>query len=988
MHVLKKIIPALSLLVFLCGSVGFHPLGLLAQPSSGEVPLAQRHPLEDLQAAQAAAKQQSFDKALTILQPYTANPLEFPLQVSDYITILYWQGKPDKALSFYESLPPSFPQRDYLLSNMARASYDLGRQHQAAVLYQKLLERHPDDADALEGLVRSLLAEEQNQKAYDSLKKHPELTNKNKQLQGYEITSLMHLRRYAEALSLYDQVAAQYPSETSTWLEKRDEQFKALSPTDRAEAMQQVQQNINHEKKEVSEHLFVLTMLFQDTDTALTLLKEQGFHPQDFSAPVACQIARAYFTKGQDSTALQIYTSVLSQYPSDFEARLGSVYVLARMGNHEKAMALFDGIQKEYEGNLKIYYAQAYLYEQQRDFIRAIEVYDHMLKLAPDNMVVERLRIRAYSDLGASLYALELATQFFPQDQALKESILGDYALNPIQWEAPKEAVAIYNSIVPAAETDRQRYLFDRIIALGKAEEHKEVVQAYEELVEGKKYPIPPWVKESAAGSYLYLEDPDRALQLYNEALKQDSKSLIAHQGKFSTLQELRKWCEAEALYEELDKRTPEYIWAGKRRAYNEEKMSLNIDRGWMLMYGNRLNDAEPYFGNLYEKAPGNISVRSARAHLHAWRGWPRRSLEEFNIISSMAPNYRAAKTGKISVLNTLAHKEEARDVAAELLAQRPDDKHLNQLVRDLKIEEMNGNNFNFYFETEEDGGKDLGMQDEAFTPLSLYTNLFATWQYRRTWKDKLDETGIALGDDKPVYFRRGGIGMDHTFNSDWGMRQLLTVDYESGDEFGSLTQVNWNPDDEWFFTGSFDSFSIDIAQRARRAGVTAKQANFSATYKESEWRQYDLGISRQFFSDGNDRDQLSLGYEQNLFIKNDWRMRVYLNLYAMKNSDWDSDTISYYNPESTWGASLTHMTEQTVWDAYEKYFAHRLYLTVGNSKQQNYTDGVITSVKYEQDFTFSHTNSLLWSVWYGDHLYDGDRTASLVFNIMWKIRF
>jgi biofilm PGA synthesis protein PgaA len=184
------------------------------------------------------------------------------------------------------------------------------------------------------------------------------------------------------------------------------------------------------------------------------------------------------------------------------------------------------------------------------------------------------------------------------------------------------------------------------------------------------------------------------------------------------------------------------------------------------------------------------------------------------------------------------------------------------------------------------------------------------------------------------------------------------------------------------------DTFTTDVAKRAWAKKVTARQIAFNGKYRESEWWEYNFSLSQQRFSDDNERNELMMDYQRNIYLKNNWRMRLFLGLYAAHNSEWDNPDIDYFNPKNAWGLSVTHMTEQTVWKIYNHYFIHRLYLTVGNYKQHSYSNGLIGSLRYEQDFEFSDIHYLRWGVNVGTNVYDGENIGSIGLDLVWTLRF
>ena len=52
-----------------------------------------------LKRAGKMVKDGNYKKALSILSPFTSEPMKYPAIYSDYIVILFWDGNADKALS-------------------------------------------------------------------------------------------------------------------------------------------------------------------------------------------------------------------------------------------------------------------------------------------------------------------------------------------------------------------------------------------------------------------------------------------------------------------------------------------------------------------------------------------------------------------------------------------------------------------------------------------------------------------------------------------------------------------------------------------------------------------------------------------------------------------------------------------------------------------------------------------------------------------------
>ena len=961
--------------------------GSLRAESAGarEAIPADRDPQTSMISARQWIEQGNYSKALSELRPFALQPERYPRHHSDYIVVLFWSGEPEQAIRLYEEMPASLPKKEYLKRNIAKAYLDTGGYMKAASLYRSVLRSAPDDTDALQGLIRSQVAAGQVQEATESFNRFIEKSEMTLEMELIKCGLLADLEHYKDSLFAYSRLIETSGTRAERIAKQCDDHFAALDPSHRQAALDQIQSAAATGVQGGKVYHVMLLALFGQYEKAIKFYRQYGLSPVHLTPHTAYWVGWAYFKTGKTEDALTIFNHLLEQDPANLRGRTGSAYCLARSGKNSAALSMLEPLVLKIPDNLEIYYAMAYAHEQARHFKEAIDVYDKMLTLSPGNKTVERLRIRAFSDMGASTYARRIASASLPEDHALAFEVTADSAADRIRWEEPAMASHILDAIPHDAASERLDY--DRIVALNRDDRHLEAVKQYESLSH-KNGSAPAYVLSAVADSYLNLEQPETALKLYDAALAQNPDDFHIKLGRFYTLKELRRWKEARNLLNEIDANTHAFIGRGQNRRYNPDQLDLDIARGWFLVHENRLAEADSYFQKLLKDAPANLEIRSALAHIYLWRGWPRRSMEAFDILHTIAPEYQPPKTGRIAALNTLAFKNKAREKGEALYRKYPRKKWVQRLARQFEVEQMNANRFEISLSREEDGIVDILMRDMVSTPLSLYTRLYGFMLWRRTWNDDPDEAARTLGDDKATYFKRLGTGITHIFNSDWEASQQFSINYDDGEEFGSLSQLNWTPDDHWRVSAMVDTFSTDVAKRARAAGISSKKIWTGIGYRESEWREYTISTSRQFFSDDNDRDEATLGYEQNLFVKNDWRMRVYLDLYGTRNSQWDDPNVNYFNPKHAWGFSITHMTEQTVRDMYEKSFVHRLFLTAGNYDQYAYSSGPVGSIRYEQEYEFSDTNALLWGMSAGRNLYDGDSLDSISIDAAWTVRF
>ncbi len=908
------------------------------------------------QKIKALIEEGKYDDALSMLSPYIRNPLKHPRATSDYIVILVWKNNWDEAIELFEGLPSTFPFKAYLLRNVAKAYYETGRYSRAATLYEITLEKAPADREAMKGLVLSLNKKGEPERALEYLENLP--LQDSRELQRIKARLLFEMGEYAEALRIYNRTGDE--EDINREIEGL---ITSLSRDERAELLNRLEAS-----GAPGDYISALVTL-GEYKTAIEVLEEKGESLKQ-TDNLLSQAGWAYFKEGDTVKAKEYFNSVLKRNPRYFRAALGLSYCLGREGETAGALEILDGLPEE---DIRVSFARAYVYEQAEMFLDAIKQYDRILQRHPGQKVALRLRLMALSDLGAPSLALEKAERMLPDEKDLQITFKGDMAVDRIRWKESEVA----RRILPLLLGDRsnRRARFDYIVALADSTEMKEAVKAYTELLDDGISP-PPWVLENAAKAYLYLEEPEKALDLFNKALSQNPRSYTGRLGKFYTLQELRRFNEAREVLDVLDREEPDLYMLGKEQLPNWRKLEIAVVRGWMLGYEDRLDEAEKHFWKLREQAPANMGIRTGLAHIYLWRGWPRKALREFRIINTLEPDNVKARIGKLYSLDQVDYREAARKGAESLLKKYPRNKHVHQLVRQLEIGEMRELKGDFVYYRDEDGFEDILLRTELYQPLGLHTRAYGFFHWQKSLEDEAPGS---------FYYRRIGAGLEHRFNNRWHVRQHFSIDYDTGEDFGSYTEILYTPDDYWRLSLSYDSFSTEISLRARVAGIEASKLESAVTYRESEWREYGIALTYFNFSDGNDRLQGMINYEQGLYVKNNWKLRFFLELYSSTNSREDAP---YFNPEYDISLSGTLMTEYTHWRIYNRAFLQKLFLTAGMYKQSGYDPAPIWALRYEHNYDFSDTQALVWGLTLARRVYDGEPVHSYAFYITYRGRF
>lgn len=910
-------------------------------------------------------------EALELLSPFISEPAKYPVAVSDYISILVWESRFSEAITLYEGLPHSFLKRPYLSRNAAKAYYEMKEFQKAFFIYKDLLEQIPLDEEVHKGVVYSLMQSGDYDSADDYLRKFLMTSSDPLSLYLIKIQILMYQKKYNEILSVYRVLLDRNDIDKEYIYKLREDMMADLSAEMRGEMINALSSSVEAGEKEALPDYILANIISRKYEPAIKVFESPDTKSDEFTDNMMSWIAWAYFKTGNIVKAKKIYQQILTAVPGYARANVGLSYCLAEEGQAGKAHEILDRLQSAQPQNTEIMYARAFVYEKSQRFWPAIREYENILKISRNNPTAGRLMFKALSDLGASSQVLEEVDNKMLHEPVLREKILGDMAVDRIKWKEYRMAI---NILLPLAEDDMNlRARYDYIKALIEDEDMKEAVQAYEDLIKDG-VSVPAWLLEDIAGAYLYLERPLDALKLYDESLRINPSSYDGRMGRFYTLQELREWGEAGKTLEDLDRDTPEVIKSDTKIDPNWPKLDIMFARGWFLLYEERYKDAEEYFRGLHEMAPANAGFRAGLAHTYLWRGWPRKALTEFRIAETPDPKDVGIQTGKIATLNTLAFREEARKEAQDLLGLHPKAKRVLDLVRRFKVEDMRQFVTDFEVSSDDDGFAGTHLETRLSIPVSPYTRMFGFL----LWEKSEDKENVNV-------FRRTGIGVDHVFNSSWHVLQQFSANYNNGKDVGSLTRIGFTPDDYWAFDLSYDSFTKDVPLRARIFGIDADKLDADITYRESERRSYRLSLSQMQFSDDNKRYQGLFEYEQELLVRNDWKMKLFLDLFTSSNSLEDTP---YFNPHSDLSIGATHMTEYTLFRMYNKSFVHRLYLSLGAYRQSGFSTYGTGSLRYEHEINFSDVHSLLYGADVSRRVFDGDAVTGYGFNVTWRRLF
>lgn len=921
------------------------------------------------QRALPLIKEGKYGEALPLLERALEETPQDLFLKGDYLLCLTWTGAYEKAVKFYLKNEKELFKLKYLPKHIARAFLETGDFPRAKKLYEEAHTVDPADQEVFKGLIISLHRLREFSLAHDLLKKKeksfPELASFLKAL------TLEKEEKKRAAYALYAQLTLKVREEKllKEIQERRQEVYSSLNREDFSTLLQ-----------EFAPHNLLTALLFMDGQQYQKALKDLPPDYLNFPWGFLIELGWAFFKEKRYAEAINVWQLARARYPQTCWPRLLLVYPWAMTGKVAEGHKVIDEIIASQCFLIDALFAKAFLYEQSRDYLAALRVYEEILQLHPQNISAQKLRIYNLAELGATSLAYQ---EFFAQgikDQELHDLLEGHKAVDHIRWEQTKEAAHILEKQL-AANPQNLRARYDYIIALRDQGRMEEVLAQFAQI-KSTNQEIPPWVLEAAADAYLTLKKPDKALVYYDKALALELrfKSLL---GRFYALQDLREWKKAEQALLEVEnflkKERPE-SWAKVERVPQEgwflpysERLKQTLEyyescfgyleaKGWFLLRQDKLKEAEKFFESYLQKAGLSSDFRNGLAHTYLAQGKPRRALEEFKIIENIDPLSLKAGNGLALTLNTLNYKKEARQLVQRLWQQDPANKHIQNTKETFRVEDMGNIYGEGGFISENPGAKEYWAKLRLTEPVIPTFKLFQ----ELLWQE-------AKEDDSSFTWNRAALGAEWIVFPELIWKQAATFDYQKMRDWGYATTLTFWPSDPLRLTAGFDSFSTAIPVRARAAGVEGKNAYLNIHYLESDLRYYGATLGNDWFSDDNQRVYGQLYYDQNILNRPDFKIRLGGEIYY---GGYQKTDVPYFSPAEEFSFQINAGFHWLPYLFYEKEVRSSLYGRIGMYKQRDYSFYLIGGLTYEMGIRISRTFSLQGSISWDQKVYDGNSTG------------
>ena len=682
-----------------------------------------------------------------------------------------------------------------------------------------------------------------------------------------------------------------------------------------------------------------------------------------------------------------LYRESIARDADRAEPWIGLALTLTSAGDLDAATAMVTTLTARFPQRTDVLEAAAEVAVAKRDLFNALAAYQAILVQKPADVAALRGKILTLGRIGAPQLAAELADRnpgvLAPHERAALAAdstatrirwgaIAADAGRGPVRFalldQALAESVAAgeraLDLAVELGAVERQLAL-DRVVALSARFRMAEAVALYQALA-GRVAPVPAYVKNSAAGASLYLENPEFARDLYREALALDPNNLESRLGLFYALAESEEHTAALDQIDQLVAVTPIWIdaWSPATVRENPAYAQVLTTRAVAPLLANQPGEGFGRLNRLSDRAPFNMDIRTSLASSMRARGWPRAAERELRWILAAEPFNGPALGERAGALLEMGDFRAAATGLAAAQAVSAEDKRVTGATRLAKVHEMR--------ELIVDGtvgrssGGPSGTQDFALESW-LYSSPLGS-QYRAFAHLYDAQARFANGSGRR---ERAGVGLEYRsplMRATGELSQGL-----NGGSTGAAASLAVTPNDFWTFRGKLDSSANQIPLQAHLAGINARHALAEIVWRADESRRAAVSLQRFAFSDGNRRDVAQARWTERVIAGPVYQLEVTAGLYASKNS---LTGAPYFNPSSDLSPTLELANEWLQWRRYTRAFRHRLVVTVGDYRQQGFGSATVAGARYEQEWSADDRLVFRYGIGRSRHPYDGVQTV------------
>lgn len=746
-------------------------------------------------------------------------------------------------------------------------------------------------------------------------------------------------------------------------------------------------------ERELNDFLAVAAWAGQRADV-IRVYEEQAPRPvlRDYAL---IEVARAYRDAARWDEALALFEDGERRFPGDGAFSRGAVMTLADASRLDEAERRARERIRQRASDADAYLGLAYVHTRQGQAFAALAEADRAHGLAPSRNDVVIAYIDALTQARMAEPALRVALQHpHAVDRALLRRLEGNAAAEmarmadlPSRGEAERFAVADralerydrllaeWRAQAPRPEADIRRARIDRLAALHARFRMREVVEEYTALAaEG---PVPAYALTDVASAYLYLREPERAREIYAQSLQASASGgdedarLEDELGLYYALTESEVFGEASRVSRAAYERQPVWHYPQGVQTRTPSDRRLTVERLAALerLYANDTRAAQAAFDGLVAKAPNNTGLLTAQAQVLRARELPRASELVLKLAETLEPRDRSVETGQGFTALELQEWRQAQLLRDDMVQRFPEDLSALRLDREWKVHNKAELQVNGYHGLKSNnpvtGSRDRGLEAVLYSsPIAYHWRAFAGGGQAAS---RFEDGAVH------VSWLRGG--------AQWRGRDLTVEAEVSANRYGFGTKpgagltVDVDINDHWQVGGG-------LAYRSREAPLQALQNNIHTNrldtyvrWRADEQREWRLGLSPSRFSDGNQRQELSLQGRERLYTQPRYWLDGLVDVSASRNS---REGAPYFNPEADTSVlpalRLTHILHRR----YETVWEHHLTVGAGRYAQRGFGGGAVLMWEYGHRFRTNDVFEVGASIGSLTRPYDGQRERDL----------
>jgi len=679
---------------------------------------------------------------------------------------------------------------------------------------------------------------------------------------------------------------------------------------------------------------------------------------------------------GRDLDAVFLYEYAIA-YPDELPGYVAQSLAgsYRRLGNLEGMKSILDFLKEEDPDARETQLILASYREAKGQPARALAIYNKWYKENPDDEEALDGRLRTLLQISATrpvLKEIESGALVHPSIRLQALSEQAAFHLRSGQLRRAdvllrrNESLAI--SLLTKTEgQERQlvedllgRTIVDRILLEEERDNPKGIIKLYRHYNErGMEFPVV--VRLILAGAYLSEKEPEEALSHYKAVyhdLKREGveaefseEGIQAQMGIYWCHMEMGQGRKARERLAYLENNVSPFVhWLMDNQPV-WERMSIDLEYGWWLLYQNRLLPSEKHFRSVLQRAPRNSSPwASLGANLRA-QGRIREAVQSLEMAVLLDPENAGARVGLSLAYADLGRLDESERILSELQRTRyAANSNVINLEKELskrKSPELSGSFLN----------------DEYYS-IGARVPLTGRWamEAQRIWQDKardrffFDTVGLSEEQISPLASTnrvRWYLGAQGNYGLAGQVRAAATYEEKLGTP-GAVLQYEYPLTDRIRLTGGVDTNSPAapvVGEVKGWDGYGIASIRFG-----NRWTAY-AGSGYLNLNDDNDRWEGYVGQSMALYLD----QSTFLNLAIDANyTSWGFESPNYYSVTSIFTGYLPLILRHAFYQRQENRFGVELAAGPGYKWEKDFDGGFIWFVRGQMEFDFNHWLTVL----------------------------